>query len=154
MGLDPLNRKVVSAWLHAFAQNAQMVGYGFSSAGCRVEADANGQPRYRPADPGRGLTCASYIVFVLDQLGFELLRTVEWPSRPEDTDWQNEILSVLTASGCMTPDELNTIASDIGSVRFRPIEVAAAATRTQIPVSFAEAQAIAAQIMATCSALS
>jgi hypothetical protein len=152
IGLDALNRKVVAGWLHAFAKNAPVVGYGFSFSGCKIENDSMGQPRYRPGDPGKGLTCATYIVFVLDQLGFELLRQSEWPNRPEDRAWQKAIVDLLKSTGVMTLEELQTVEADVGCVRFKPIEVTAAATQPIIPVSFADAQAIASQIMGSCAA--
>jgi hypothetical protein len=53
----------------------------------------------------------------------------------------------------MSADELDLLSNDIGSVRFRPIEVAAACSLAEWPIGFEEASALAERILAAVAEL-
>jgi hypothetical protein len=152
--IDALNRKVCSSWLTALANNSQeTIGFGIDDSGCRFVDDGSGEVSYVCIIPGKGLTCATFVMSVLERLGFPLLARETWLSRPEDAEWQRQILDALRSAGRMTPDEVELASKDIGCIRFKPIEVAGAGALPHRPVEFAGAVAEAEAILAAIAPL-
>jgi hypothetical protein len=152
-GMHETNRKVVASWLESLAKWPQKIGYGFSSEGCEFITTATGMTSFVSKTPGKGLTCATFILLVFDRLGFQVLNSDSWPQRPDDAVWQAEIIAKLRLHSTMSEEELGSLANDVGSVRFRPIEVAAATELENWPVDFSEAAALADEILAEIAAL-
>lgn len=74
-----------------------------------------------------GLTCATFVLAVFHATGLQLVNYAEWPvDRLGDKEWQLAILEKL--EGHSDNSHLEHVRSEIGSVRYRPEEVAAAAT--------------------------
>ncbi len=88
-------------------------------------------------DSGRlGLTCASFVLAIFHHAGLPLIRYDEWPEREDDVLWQGEIAQMLQAKGA-SKTHLETVRSQIGCVRYRPVEVGAAGLAAERPASFA-----------------
>lgn len=121
--------------------------YGLSFAGCEFVADGDGTYSFVAKTPGKGVTCATFVMLVLQTVGFPLLDIETWQTRPEDIQWQECIMQTLRQHSGMTEQEADLVAQDIGSVRFRPIEVASAAQNEPWPVNFETATALAADVM-------
>ena len=152
-GIHETNRKVVASWLESLAAAPQRIGYGFSFEGCEFIATPTGTISFVSKIPGKGLTCATFVILVFDRLGFQMLNLESWPQRVEDATWQAEIIGKLRLHSTMSQEELALLAGDVGSVRFRPIEVAAASQLENWPVNFDDAAALADQILAEVAAL-
>ena len=83
-----------------------------------------------------GLTCASFILAVFQAAGWPLVDGETWPmDRPGDREWQEKIVALLERTGAAR-EHVDAVRSEIGHVRFRPKEVAAAARVASHPASF------------------
>ncbi len=152
-GIHETNRKVVASWLESLSKAPQKIGYGFSSEGCEFIVTPAGATSFVSSVPGKGLTCATFVMLVFDTLGFQMLDRETWPQRADDVHWQTEIIAKLRQHSAMTEQDLALLAGDLASVRFRPIEVAAASQIEPWPVAFVDAAALADQILADVAAL-
>ncbi len=86
-----------------------------------------------------GLTCASFVLAVFHAAGLPLVDYASWPmDRPGDRAWQERIVELLASRA--DAQHLEHVRSEIGAVRYRPEEVAAAATSAPPPVGFALAE--------------
>jgi len=78
------------------------------------------------------------VLGVFDLAGLTLIRYETWPTdRPGDREWQQFIVTALESSNPpASPEHIQAIRNEVGSVRFRPEEVAAAATAAPLPAEF------------------
>jgi hypothetical protein len=152
-GIDQLNRKILAARLHALSISPQDMSYGFASEGCKLVVTEGGAMVYVSEQEGKGLTCATFVLLVFESFGFNLIEREQWPARDEDREWQESILGDLKRHGLMTEGELSSLALDVGSIRYKPIEVQAASDLEPIPISFDHATEEAARILNEVAAL-
>ena len=141
-GLDPVNKTVMAAYVALLQQNANEVPYGIDFYS-DIYFDDNG--RYIAQPIGRGLTCATFILAVFARNGFNLVESDGWPERPDDVEWQQQIISALTR--CASPEHIDAIKQNVGAKRFRPEEVAAGVISETIPLEFSAAHALAQEIL-------
>jgi hypothetical protein len=154
LGMEAVNRKVFASWLESLSLRPLKIGYGFSDQGCKFAQDANGDTIFVSTAPGKGLTCATFIIAALEFNAHPSWIVREtWPRRQEDDRDQAGIRDDLRQAGCMTEAELDLLSEDIGSVRFRPIEVTAACAHNPWPVDFATATVLANQILTNVAEL-
>lgn len=85
-----------------------------------------------------GLTCATFVLAVFDRAGLPLIRYETWPHRADDEVWQHGNPDVEVG-------HLDGLRSELGSVRYRPEEVAAAATCA--PACFRDVSTLALNIV-------
>jgi hypothetical protein len=111
------------------------IPFGFSPPSDCLDAET-GTYLFGPSRVG--LTCATFVLAVFHRAGLALLEYATWPlDRPEDREWQKLIVDSLRGSDKATPEHLRAVERDVGTTaRFRPEEVAGAATITPIPVQF------------------
>ena len=145
VGLDESNSRFVAAWLASRRTSPSDIPYGIDPGGSCFDKTTRD---FIPPPLGKGLTCATYIVAVLKSLGFPLLSEDTWPiDRASDHSWQRAVIDALKRTGAKQ-DYLDAAQNDIGAKRFRPAEVVGAATRAPWPVSFDDAAALAAAVIA------
>jgi hypothetical protein len=89
----------------------------------------------------RGLTCATFVLAIFATRGIPLLRTEEWPPRPDDEAWQRAVVEMLREGGAEA-EHIAAVEQEIGCARFRPEEVAAAGTSSELPASFGYASRV------------
>jgi hypothetical protein len=95
-----------------------------------------------------GLTCATFVLALLEHAGLALVQLDSWPSgRAGDEQWQMRILADLEKCGA-SKEHLEHVRQEIGSVRYRPEEVAAAATIAPPPAVFKAIERLAEAIVA------
>ncbi len=112
--------------------NPTGIPYAFSAPNDCFD-EATGQFLLGPAR--HGLTCASFVLAVFHVAGLPLVDYGTWPlNRTGDREWQEQIVAALR--GRATPEHVEAVRGEIGSVRFRPEEVAGAATVSPVPVGF------------------
>jgi len=141
-GLDEINKPFMAAYIALLKQNAKSIPYGISYTG--IYFDDQGQYIVHPI--GYGLTCATFILAVFERNGFNLLQTKYWPSRPEDSVWQEQILNDLQDRGASS-EHVEAARKEIGAARYRPEEVAAGVISDEAPLSYPEAESIAKEII-------
>lgn len=101
-----------------------------------------------------GLTCATLVLAVFQAAGVPLVKYDEWPvGRPGDADWQWMVVENLRASGQGSAQHLAAMESEIGknAARFRPEEVAGAATISDLPATFVQALAASSAVLQALS---
>ncbi|WP_374658996.1 hypothetical protein [Phenylobacterium sp.] len=119
--------------------------YGFDHAGIsfdEISGDLN-------LPVGKGLTCATLIMFLLETKGFTLLRVAEWPANANLT-WQWKMLEHLKS---ISPQHAAEVAKDVGARRFTPTEVVGAATLRKWPVGWEDSRKVAKRIAKEVSKL-
>lgn len=126
------------------ANEHDRIPYGFSPPSDCFDAEAH---EYLVGPSRHGLTCATFVLAVFAHAGLLLARIETWPlARDEDREWQQMIAQSLEASGA-DKAHVAAVRSGIGCARFRPEEVAAAATQAP-PAEFPRIEALALEIVA------
>lgn len=105
------------------------VEFGFEGPVGALDPDT---ARYLEANHG-GLTCSSLILAVFHAYGTPIIDYTSWPLRGADTKWQEKFLEWLKT---YFPPHAQKAAAGVGSVRYRPEEVAAAARTKPWPCTF------------------
>ena len=103
-----------------------------------------------------GLTCATFVVAMLQAAGIQFIDVQTWLSRDSDNGFHNWVVNRLksqisnVATALEVRNELENLktklSAEVGSPRIRPIEVAASVVHTEWPTSFEAAKAIATEI--------
>lgn len=76
-------------------------------------------------EPGQGLTCATFVIELFNELAIPFLDIRTWKKRPGDDEWAQKILSWIGPS--MSQEHVAAQQVRIGqTVRVRPTDVAAA----------------------------
>ncbi len=140
-GLDPVNKVFMAAYVASLKRNASDVPYGIDYGGIYFDD----QGRYIVQPLGRGLTCATFILAVFTRNGFDLLETESWLERPDDVEWQQQIISVLDRYA--SREHIEAVKQNVRAKRFRPEEVAAGVISENIPLDFSAAYALAQEIL-------
>ena len=99
------------------------------------------------AGVGAGLTCATYILAVLDSIGLALLDEQTWSARPDDAAWQERILALLRETPGVPLAHLQAVMNTVGIERIRPEEVAGCFASFPSPFNFENATSLGAQIL-------
>ena len=142
LGLPEDSKIVFAAHLSQILLGNPQIPYGLDAGGTIFTADG----KFVRGPVGKGLTCATFIAAVLAGYGHPVVMG-NWPSRPEDKEWAEQIISML--EGRANQEHIDAIKADIGASRYRPGEVVGAAVRPlpDWPVSFSDAVALAEEIL-------
>ncbi len=93
-----------------------------------------------------GLTCSSFVLAVFHAVGLQLADYGSWPSeRTGDREWQQSILNKLQERA--EQEHIDKICKEIGSVRYRPEEVAASTVLAPPPAEFHQVESLSRQIV-------
>lgn len=100
-------------------------------------------------EPGQGLTCATFVIALFDELGIPFIDIESWEDRPGDSDWAARILQMLKPY--MTDEHFSAQKQRLGqSVRVRPSDVTAAGLlvnqNTDVALQFKEVAPLAGQV--------
>ena len=120
------------------------IPYAFSHPNDCFDADTG---RYLLGPTRLGLTCATFILAVFHTAGLQLVQYESWPiGREGDAEWRQRMVSLLEQHGAC-PDHVKAVRNDVGSARYRPEEVAGAATVSPLPADFEMAAGRGRQIL-------
>jgi hypothetical protein len=120
------------------------IPYGFSPPTDCFDAQTGG---YLFGPTALGLTCATFVLAVFHRAGLPLATYESWPTdRPGDKEWQERILQLLERTGAPA-EHVESIRNEVGCVRFRPEEVAGAATVSPLPADYDAASQRGQQIL-------
>lgn len=102
-------------------------------------------------EPGQGLTCATFIVALFDELGIPFVDVGSWGDRAGDIEWAQRILQALAPF--MSPEHVEAQRVRIGkTVRVRPSDIAAAGQlirqENDAPLQFRDVESLSARIEA------
>ena len=97
----------------------------------------------------RGLTCATFVILVFREMGVELIDPDTWEQRSdervaEDNAAQIALVEMLRREN---PTHAAAVALEVGCLRFRPEEVAAASANPPRPVKFGRAEGLGRQVV-------
>jgi hypothetical protein len=128
------------------------IPYGFGS----TQHALNKAGIYLPGETGEGLTCATFVLAVFDAKRIPLVEYLTWPSnRPDDHQWQQKIVTLLERPRSAASEEhIEAARKGIGNLRYRPEEVAAAATVAPPQAHFNAVDPVARQILAELASAS
>jgi len=140
---DPINSEIIVAQIVNVREHKEILAYGFGQDGDVF--DGNGQ-LIGLDTPGSGLTCATFIIAFFASLGIEICDLSSWTTRPDDREWQKRIMRYVAKSEGATCQHIWGMRRYVGSVRFRPDEVAVSATSKILPLGFDAAKALAAEL--------
>ncbi len=100
-------------------------------------------------EPGQGLTCATFIVELFNELGIPFIDVETWKPRTGDPEWAERILAMISNS--MSPEHINAQLAKIGqTIRVRPADIAAAGhlvhQKMEVPLDFDDVDPLSACI--------
>ncbi len=126
------------------ANQKRGIPYGFSAP---TECFDAATGRYLIGPTQLGLTCATFVLAVFHRAGLPLVDYDSWPAdRPGDREWQENVVRLLEKTAA-SADHITAVRADAGAVRFRPEDVAGAATVSPLPAHFESAAERAQQIL-------
>ncbi|MCA9585782.1 MAG: hypothetical protein KC657_10535 [Myxococcales bacterium] len=119
--------------------------YGFGYRPSSISRDpASGAIVLRGAS---GLTCATFVLGLLQLAGVELVALERWRDREGDDEWKMRIVGAL-AEQRADAAHLAAVQRDTHHVRVRPEDVAGAATVDDLPAGFEVAVARGCEVLA------
>lgn len=88
-----------------------------------------------------GLTCATFVLALLESAGIILINLGDWQNRDKDTEWQQYVLNYYRKRNLREPNSYDEnlvphYESNLGCFRYRPEEVAAASSAENLPTGF------------------
>jgi hypothetical protein len=138
-------RQVAAFCRRVYRANALGIPYAFSQATDCFDQQTGA---FILGPDRNGLTCASFVLGVFQSAGLPLIQYGTWPRiRDGDEEWQRLILSQLKEDEAST-EHIRRVESEVGSVRYRPEDVAGAAATERLPASFVQVQPLAEAILA------
>ena len=141
--LDESDCKFVAANCGAIALRNPKIPYGFSFRGVSFDPTSGD---IRLADPDSALTCATFVLVLLETSGFALLIYDEWTPGVND-EWALNHIKRIEEKGA-DKKYLRRLRSTLGTVaRFRPEEVVGACPVVPWPVGFEAASEAADRLL-------
>lgn len=129
--IDTIRQRVIAAKCRRiYRAKEQGIPYGLLYEGATFDDDGI----LRLGGNEHGLTCATFVMAVYASCGITLCDYAAWPARREDGDWHASIIAMLRDD--VPPEHLYNLEQEIGCARFRPEEVAASITFTDLPAPF------------------
>ena len=143
---SPRLRQVAAICRKVWRSNQNVVPYAFSSPNDCFEQSTG---RFLLGPTRHGLTCATFVLAVFETAGLSLIQYETWPDyRTGDQQWQESILDLLRErQPPASAEHIAAISSEIGAVRYRPEEVASAATVSELPAAFQAVQPLSERLL-------
>ena len=139
--IHPSLQKFVAAICGKIVQAQPPVPYGLDGAGIAFD-EKTGMILAAPV--GKGMTCATFVLGILEHFGIHLLVKEEWPESA-NLQWQQIVLEQLENEA--PKEHLQAMKADLGCRRFTPEEVVSCSAADEIPVGFIAAQTKAAELL-------
>ena len=137
-------RQVAARCRQILRANVKGIPYAFSPPNDCFDAESG---TFLLGPSRVGLTCATFVLAVFDSSGMALANYSTWPARRSgDVAWQKFVADQLLESGAAN-EHLQLVRQELGSVRFRPEDVAGCAASDQIPCRFERAESLGGAIV-------
>lgn len=118
--------------------------YGFDRTGIAFDPSTG---KATIPSGGKGLTCATFIITVLETQLLRLLKEEEWPS-DANFEWQDSMLAELKGAPDVDESYILAVSEHVGHVRrFSPEEVVGSAAEAAWPVGYQRATKAAQKIL-------
>lgn len=126
-----------------------VIPYSFKFETSTFAADG----RFVPGPGESGLTCSTFVLAVIEwATKVPLVEVASWQPRPDDTVIQQKLLTHLKKVA--TPEHVAAVSAEVGCVRVRTEEAAAASAMDGRPIGFVSAAAEGIRVKASFEALS
>lgn len=137
--LDAMEQQILAGMCHLVATTRPRVPYGFQYAGSRFDEDG----RFIPGPNERGLTCATFVMAIFELARIPLIAVNTWrldsmnaARLEEDRRTQEQLVELLRQTRNATQEHADAVEKEVGCMRFRSEEVAAASGLANRPVTF------------------
>jgi hypothetical protein len=148
--IHPLRAKQVAQFcVEVYESNPDGIPYAFGDPFGAYD----GGGKFNPANQRVGLTCSSFVVSLLEQIGVNIVDRRVWRRHGDDDQFFRWIIKALGGGypnipAARRPDHCQAVRNQVaaGAVRYKPTEIAGAATAGFKPVSFFEAFMLAGEI--------
>jgi hypothetical protein len=145
--LPPLTAKAIVGVIRSLAKRTPKIPYGLNFLKANGSFDSSG--RYKAPKGSLGLTCATFITTLFDDLRAPLVKQDTWQEQPANTKWAHAVCDSLARSGNVSHEHIEAVKSNIDGLRIRPEEVAVAADApyTTKPIDYWSASSNAHSVM-------
>lgn len=127
--IHPLLSRQVAAQIRQIIRRDELIGYAF----CNPQGAFDPQGHFLKL----GLTCATFVLGVFDSGGAPLVDPINWPVRPDDRQFFEQVVAKLEADvPPISKDHIEKVKSQKEQIRFRPLEVYGATFCLPLPTSF------------------
>lgn len=123
--LPPLAAKTIVGIIRSMAKRTPKIPYGLNFLRANGSFDSSG--RYKAPKGSLGLTCATFITTLFDDLRAPLVKQDTWLAKTANIKWAHDVCDSLTNSGKVSLDHIEAVKLNIDGLRIRPEEVAVAA---------------------------
>ena len=149
VSLPPLTAKAIVGIIRSLAKRTPKIPYGLNFLKANGSFDTSG--RYTAPRGSLGLTCATFITTLFDDLRAPLVEQSNWVENPANIKWAHAVCDSLERSGKVSHEHIEAVRSNINGLRIRPEEVAVAADApyTTRPIDYRNASSNAHLIMQT-----
>ncbi|TMQ12946.1 MAG: hypothetical protein E6J90_15705 [Deltaproteobacteria bacterium] len=141
--IDPIELGVLAGFCSLLNSVQPGIPYGFEYQASKFDDEG----RFVPGPGESGLTCTTFVLAVFKWARLALLIPETWQSRTEDVEAQRRLIVFLQRAA--SPQHVAAVEAEVGCMRFRSEEAAAATAMTPRPVGFPEASAAGVQVRAS-----
>ncbi len=145
--IDPLELQILAGLCHVLNERRPAIPYGLHFGSSRFDNEG----RFVPGTGESGLTCTTFVMAIFDWANLPLLLRESWKVRDEDIVAQGKLVEFLRRDA--TPEHVKAVELEVGSLRFRSEEAAAATGFLERPVTFEEAATAGCNVRASCESL-
>lgn len=129
-------RQVAARCRQILRANPHGIPYAFSQAS---DCFDNETREYLIGPTRHGLTCATFVVAVFNSVGLDIIQSGTWPPPTEDDRrWQEGVVRMLAQHQEVSNEHLTAVGSEVGGIRIRPEQVAAAVGTPPHPATYVQ----------------
>lgn len=137
-----VNKAVIAARLAKVGDDKVPYGVGYKTERGYLDKQTL---RYIVTKPGNGLTCATYIIAILETLGFVPFDHANWAPTLEDTSWQGRMVVTQAIQHPAAIAHFAAEQANVGTPRYKPEHVIASGTPLNWPISQDDANRLGAE---------
>ena len=126
------NKAIIAARLAKVGGDTVPYGVGYKSDKGYIDKRTL---KYCLTTPGDGLTCATYIVAILEALGYAPFDHTNWLPTINDVVWQANILGLMAGAHSDAGAHFAAEQANIGAPRYQPEHVVASGVPAEWPLS-------------------
>jgi hypothetical protein len=133
--IDPVDLVVIAAHCVTLRRARPNIPYGLAFETSTFDDDG----KFVPGPGESGLTCATFVLAIFEWARVPLLERATWEPRSDDVAIQQTLVGYLKKTATARPEHIAAVEAEVGCVRFRSEEAAAASAMTGRPVAFERA---------------